>query len=161
MLWRALMSCPRAHQRKDYSHDEISKDSNASRSGGYCRCRRLILERKLHPRHVWSRNGGSGHYRPATDTYELRRSRAAYRKTVRGGRLLLLEGASAGTTCTGCGQSHRSTFVTSPCRQMAGRVRRSEANPADREWAMVRELIHALNRSTISFQAFIDSASAV
>ena len=91
MLWRALMSCRRAHQRKDNSHDEISEDTNAYRGGDGYRRGGPVLEWTNHlDDRFWVSDRGSGHYRPATDTYELRWSRTPYRQTVRGGGLLLL-----------------------------------------------------------------------
>ena len=92
------MNCRLAHQRKDNSHDEISKDHDATRGGAYCRGGRPILERKLRPEHhVQSRDGGSGYHRAALDPGELCRSRTAYGPAVRGWRVLLLEVAIART----------------------------------------------------------------
>ena len=91
MLWRALMSCRRAHQRKDNSHDEISEDTNAYRGGDGYRRGGPVLEWTNHfDDRFWASDRGAGHYRPATYTDELCRSRTAYSETVRSWRLLLL-----------------------------------------------------------------------
>jgi len=85
------MNCRLAHQQKDNSHEEINEDSNASRGGAYCRGGRPVLERKPNPEHKFrSCYGGSGYHREALDPGELRRSRTAYRQTVRSWRVLLL-----------------------------------------------------------------------
>jgi hypothetical protein len=94
MRWRLLMNCRQAYQRKDNSHDEIGKDFNASWGGVYRRRGRSALERKPYLEHIRSGNGGSGHYRPATDTDELRWSCEADRQKMCRWRVLLLATAT-------------------------------------------------------------------
>jgi hypothetical protein len=86
------MNCHQRHQRKDNRHDEISKDTNAYRGGDGYWCSGPVLEWTNHlDDRFWASDRGSGHYRPATDAYELRWSRKAHGQTVRSWRILLLE----------------------------------------------------------------------
>ena len=85
------MNCRQAYQRKDNSDGKGTEDTNAYRgSDGYRRSGPVLEWRNHLDDRFRTSDRGSGHYRPATDTYELRRSRPAHGQTVRSWRVLLL-----------------------------------------------------------------------
>jgi hypothetical protein len=87
------MSCRQAYQRKDNSDGKGTEDTNAYRdSDGYRRSGSVLEWRNHLEDSLWVSDRGSGHYRPATYTYELCRSCTADSQTVRSWRLLLLAG---------------------------------------------------------------------
>jgi hypothetical protein len=86
-----LMNCRQAYQQKDNKDGKATEDTNAYRDNNGYRRSGSVLEWRNHlDDSFWASDRGSGHYRPATYTYELCRSRAADSQAVRSWRLLLL-----------------------------------------------------------------------
>ena len=68
-----------------------SEDTSAYRCGDGYRCSGPVLEWRNHlDDRFRASDRGTGHYRPAIDADELRRSRTAHGQAVRGRRILLL-----------------------------------------------------------------------